>query len=272
MQHAAGLGDEVLLALLDEAAAIVRSQAPTITKRGRGGAVIRMPYLLATVRGLIEATDETIGTPDAGAMVTSVMVDPRAPDADDPPATTTAEVLWRAVVGEVRRDVTAENYSAWFAPTRALALDGDLLRVGVPTPFHCQWLEHKLHGCVDRALGRLGHVGVRVAYAVAALEDAATAGDQASDRGKAPTALAFGAASLPLPAPRATPTTAFVPPPVTTPIPRLIVTCGAAPPLALTCSCCRAAPCSCRLGDRLRRAIVANGPPPAAAAAWGGAL
>jgi len=125
-----------------------------------------MPYLLATVRGLIEATDETIGTPDAGAMVTSVMVDPRAPDADAPPVTTTAEVLWRAVVGEVRRDVTAENYSAWFAPTRALALDGDLLRVGVPTPFHRQWLEHKLRGCVDRALGHTGYVGVRIVYDV----------------------------------------------------------------------------------------------------------
>jgi hypothetical protein len=181
MWRASELDDTALLALLDEAAAITRSQAAAITKRGRGGAVIRMPYLLATLRGLVDAT--TDATP-ASAPVSRVSVMPSpvvpfVPDLDDPPATTEAEALWRDVRGEVRRDVTPENYATWFVPAQALALDEGVLHVGVPTPFHGQWLEHKLHGCVERALGRMGHGGVRVAYTVIAPGEGAARDDQA---------------------------------------------------------------------------------------------
>ncbi len=58
MRRVAGLDEVATLALLDEAAAITRSQAAAITKRGRAGKVVRMPYLLATLRGLVEATDD----------------------------------------------------------------------------------------------------------------------------------------------------------------------------------------------------------------------
>jgi len=168
MQRMSGLGDEALLPLLDKAAAIARSQAPTITKRGRSGGIIRMPYLLATFRGLVEATnDSTIAaTPASDTPILSFTTPPNAPAIDDPPATTEAEVMWRVVLGEVRRDITAENYTAWFAPARALTLEENVLRVAVPTLFHRQWLEHKLRGCVERALGHAGHVGVRIVYDV----------------------------------------------------------------------------------------------------------
>ena len=169
MQHMSGLDDEALLPLLDEAAAITRSQAPTITKRGRGGGIIRMPYLLATLRGLVEATNDSTmaAAPASGTPILTFTAPPNAPAIDDPPATTEAEVMWRVVLGEVQRDITAENYTAWFAPARALTLEENVLRVAVPTLFHRQWLEHKLRGCVERALGHAGHVGVRIVYDVA---------------------------------------------------------------------------------------------------------
>jgi len=173
MQRVGGLSSEALLSLLDEAAAITRSQGPTITKRGRGGAIIRMPYLLATLRGLVVATDDpTMATaPASGAPIVSFPVPPDIPAVDDSSATTEAEVVWRVVLGEVRRDITAENYTAWFAPARALTLEENVLRVAVPTLFHQQWLEHKLRGCVERALGHTGHMGVHIVYDVAPLGD-----------------------------------------------------------------------------------------------------
>ncbi len=180
MGRGAGIDDTALLALLDEAAAITRSQAGVITKRGRDGAVIRMPYLLATLQGLIEATTDA-ATTGAPVSCVSVMPSPVVPpglDLDDPPATTEAEALWRDVRGDVRRDVTAENYAAWFVSTHALALDEGVLRIGVPTPFHGQWLEHKLRGCVERALARTGHGGVRVAYDVIVPGEGAACDDQ----------------------------------------------------------------------------------------------
>jgi len=261
IQRAAGLGDAAVLPLLDEAAAITRSQASAITKRGRGGTIIRMPYLLATLRGLAETPDVCPVCPATDLPTGSASVRPAAlaaRDVDDAPATTEAAVVWRAVQGEVRRDLTAENYAAWFAPTRAVALEEGALRVVVPTPFHRQWLEHKLRGCVERALGHTGYAGVRIVYDVATSGEASAGNDHAAcvdpvDR-VVPILLPSAAAAPPPVAaarPPIAPSTPHPHPcptmvPVATPLPRV------------ACPYCRAAPCRCRLADHLQRVVAAG--------------
>ena len=264
MQRTFGLSDDALRALLDEAATIVRSQATTITKRGRDGAVIHMPYLLATLRSLVEATDHHAVTAVTAPPVSSMSVmpppvGPTVPDRDDLPATSEAEIVWQAVRGEVRQDMTVENYVAWFVPTRAIALEGEVLRVMAPTPFHQQWLEHKLRGCVERALRRVGYGGVRVVYDSAMLDDAASTVDQAVTQAMTQ--------DVPMPAPIASPcatpptsasssgtlTAASTPHPTRASM--------AVPPLVVACPSCRSAPCRCQLGDQLRRVIAARAAP-----------
>jgi len=203
MRHPPGLDDTALLALLDEAAAITRSQAATITKRGRSGGIIRMPYLLATLRALVDTPDThpptaPIATEDEPAIPTPRTAD--APDPDDPPATTEAAAVWRAVLTEMRRDGTRENYATWFAPTHARALEGDVLRVVVPMESHRRWLEHKLRRPVERALEHTGHAGVRVVYDVAPIGDSPPTGDHAADQVGVPIAPAPGATPPPSPA------------------------------------------------------------------------
>jgi len=68
--------------------------------------------------------------------------------------------------------MTAENFNAWLATTRALDQDGEVLRVAVPAAFNKTWLEHKLAGKVMGALHKIdydtlaiGRVG-RVEYIV----------------------------------------------------------------------------------------------------------
>jgi len=243
MQRAAGLSDVDLLPLLGKAAAIARSQALAITKRGRDGTIVRMPYLLATLRDLVDAPDAPdtplasgaarpdLGLsgagpgpgpgPGPGATVAPelVMPAPAGPGALGGAATSAGEDLpvaaavWQAVLGEVREVLTPENYAVWFAPARALALEGDVLRVAVPSPFHADWLAHKLGGRVRQALDRTSHAGVRIAY------DVATAG-------------------------------------------------GVAPPgagaMRGACSSCRTAPCCCRHAETPRRALTRSAPTPAA--------
>ncbi len=256
MQRAASLSDEALLALLDEATAIARSQGPTITKRGRGGTVIRMPYLLATLRSLIEATndatDEAIvaAAPAASTRMSSPAEDAAASDLDDAPVLSAATVLWRAVLGEVRRDVTAENYAIWFAPTCALALEGDVLRVGVPTPFHAQWSEHKLRACVERALRHAGHGEVRITYEVVTPGDRVSVDVQAADQ--VTVSILPRAISPPRPctSPGETPAavSAAWPCAVSSGVPSPVVACPS----------CRAVPCQCRLTEQVRRVIAAR--------------
>jgi len=266
MQRVAGLADGDVLPLLDEAAAIARSQAGAITKRGRDGEIVRMPYLLATLRDLVGALDAPdvslasgAGRPDLqlsgagpglGAAIAPELVRPApagpgAPGVaataagaeDDRPADGAAAALWRAVLSEVREVLTPENYAVWFAPACAVGLEEGVLRVAVPTAFHADWLTHKLGGRVRQALERTGHSGLRIAYDSTARE--------------------------------------IVPPvpPPAVPVPSLV---AAARPLAslgraadgecpraedmshlmVVCPSCRAAPCCCQPAERARRAVM----------------
>lgn len=280
--RATGLDGAAMLAMLDEAAAITRSQAAAITKRGRAGEVVRMPYLLATLQGLADAPD---GGTDEACLTKPSVPDPPAVDGvesmDNLPATTAAEAVWRVVRGELRRDLTAENYARWVVPTTAVDLDGDLLHVGTPDEAHQQWLGHKLHGCVERALGRTGHGEVRVAYdVVAATPPAAVdvgpltaAGDRVSDPaapGVAPASPRAVPLGVPLPptSPGHTPAAVAVPS-------RAGLSLADAPPAVVACLWCRAAPCHCLPTERLRRIVAARAHVAARGAVpgpgWGGA-
>ncbi len=264
MQRGAGLADADVLPLLDEAAAIARSQTAAITKRGRDGEIVRMPYLLATLRDLVDAPDAPLasgaGQPDlrlseagpgpgaasAPALVRPASSGPGAPDVaatitvagDDPPADGAAAAVWRAVLGEVREVLTPENYAVWFAPACPLALEGDVLRVAVPTAFHADWLAHKLGGRVRQALERTGHGGMHVAY------DSTVPG-MAPPAVPVPSlvaAVAAVTAARPLASPRRL-SDADRPP------------VGDMAHPVVVCPACRAAPCRCRPISPARRAV-----------------
>jgi len=156
-----------------------------------------MPYLLATLRDLVDAPAASLANsgvarpdprlagadpgPGAASAPALVRPAPSGPGASgvaatvavaggDPPADGAAAAVWRAVLGEVREVLTPENYAVWFAPACALALEGDVLRVAVPSSFHADWLAHKLRGRVQQALERTGHAGVRIRFVSAERE------------------------------------------------------------------------------------------------------
>jgi len=281
MQRAARMADADLLPLLDEAASIARSQAGAITKRGRDGTIVCMPYLLATLRDLVD-TPDTPDTPDAALASGAGRPDPRLSGAgpgpgvtivpapaqpalsspgapgvvamaavaeDDPPADNAATALWRTVLDEVREVLTPENYAVWFAPACALALEGDVLRVAVPSSFHADWLAHKLGGRVQQALERMGHGGVRIVYASAEREMSPSAGMLG-----VPVSSPVAAAAAARPLASAGRALGGDRPPA-----------GDMSHLVVGCPLCRAAPCRCRPAERARRVVAARAGSPAGA-------
>jgi len=276
MQHGAGLADADVLALLDEAASIARSQAGAITKRGRSGEIVCMPYLLATLRDLVATPDVSdmldnpltsgAGRPDprlsgagpgpsaatapapSGPCAPNV-VDTTAVAGDDPPADSAATALWRMVLGEVREVLTPENYAVWFAPACALALEGDVLRVAVPSSFHADWLAHKLRGRVQQALERTGHGGVRIVYASAEREMSPPTGTSG-----VPVSSPIAAVAAARPLASAGRASDGDRPPA-----------GDRSHLVGGCPLCRAAPCRCRPEERARRVVAAWAGSPAVA-------
>ena len=53
----------------------------------------------------------------------------------------TPDLLWTAVADRIRDDLSPMVFGAWFSTTRALALQGDVLEVGVPNEFTRSWIE-----------------------------------------------------------------------------------------------------------------------------------
>ena len=159
--RAAHLAPAGLAPLLTEALARVRSR----------DARQPMAYFFATLESLIapvetpprggdRAWKHQSGTRAAqprvhareGGHAISTNVSSRAPEIDG------GDELWSTALRELRDEMTPENYARWFEPTRAVRRDhpepGVLLEVAVPDAFHQQWLDRKLRGAIERALGR----------------------------------------------------------------------------------------------------------------------
>ncbi len=98
------------------------------------------------------------GLPALDARAAVEVVEIASPPLDMEPA-------WRDTLGELRGELTPENYKRWLEPTTVAGFDGGLLRVGVPDRVDQQWLDKRLRGPIERALGRVAP-GVRVAFEV----------------------------------------------------------------------------------------------------------
>ncbi len=78
-----------------------------------------------------------------------------------------AAKLWQCVLNEVRSTMTAENYRRWFTGTQGGVWDGTTLCVVAPSDFDRWWLDQRLRRHVERALTRLGHEDMAIAFVVA---------------------------------------------------------------------------------------------------------
>jgi len=188
----AGVSPARFLRLLDEAAARTRDRQASIVKRQRadGRAVNGMPYLFAVLTDLLHPapprTADVDGNADRRRTGPSRRRRRRRDDgrgelarsyaawSDSPARLPIVEEhpVWRAALDELAQVMTSENFNAWFATTRALDQDGEVLRVAVPAAFNKTWLEQKLAGKVMAALQKIdgGTLGAgrveRVEYVV----------------------------------------------------------------------------------------------------------
>ena len=78
---------------------------------------------------------------------------------------TPPDVLWTAVADRIRDDLSPMVFGAWFSTTRALALDGDVLEVGVPNEFTRTWIEGHFSELVRKAASA-ADPGVSVRFCV----------------------------------------------------------------------------------------------------------
>ncbi len=78
----------------------------------------------------------------------------------------TPDLLWTAVADRIRDDLSPMVFGAWFSTTRALALQDDVLEVGVPNEFTRTWIEGHFAELVRRA-ATAADPGVSVRFRVA---------------------------------------------------------------------------------------------------------
>src|SRR5438552_12345144 len=69
-----------------------------------------------------------------------------------------ARQLWQTALGELQLLMTRANFETWLAQTEALGFDGEVLRVGVKSPFTQEALTLRFAPLVRRTLANLvGH-------------------------------------------------------------------------------------------------------------------
>jgi len=198
----AGVSLDRFLRLLDEAATRTRDRQASIVKRQRDGqAPNGMPYLFAVLTDLLHPAPSRVadGGPDADRRRAgpsgrrrsrregsrSEPINSYVAWSDSPARLPIVEEhpVWRAALAELAQVMTAENFNAWLASTRAVGQEGEVLRVVVPAAFNKTWLEHKLHGKVMAALRKIDYDALhtervgRVEYSVAPAAHAAGNGD-----------------------------------------------------------------------------------------------
>lgn len=175
--HTAGLPHERFLVLLTEAANRTHARQGSILRRYDDGVPNAMPYLFAVLTDLLHTISDPVQPParETRPVGTRQAADrSRRPSRSDgtrtsapipPPVSspvprhsTQEHPVWCAVLDELARIMTAENFDAWFATTRVVGQEGDLLRVAVPSVLNKMWLERRLQGRVADALRRVRDV------------------------------------------------------------------------------------------------------------------
>jgi DNA-binding MarR family transcriptional regulator len=146
-----------LLAAVEVAARRVHDCAPTFRILGADGRPNGMHYFFGVLRRQLRgAPCRSRARP--GTAPARLEAAPPVPIAE-------AHPVWRAALEELRREMPAQTFAIWLAPTRVLDQAGAVLRVAVPKPLHKLWLE-RIAGRIAEALGRTGHAGLCVEYVV----------------------------------------------------------------------------------------------------------
>jgi len=78
----------------------------------------------------------------------------------------TASDVWKRLLDRARQDIPEQTFRTWLEPTEALAIDGDIISIGVPDQFAADWNESK-HADLFASYGpiALGHP-IRVIFKV----------------------------------------------------------------------------------------------------------
>src|SRR5437867_12431179 len=81
-----------------------------------------------------------------------------------------ARQLWQTALGELQLLMTRANYETWLKHSEGLGFDGDVLRVGVKSPFTQEALATRFAPLVRRTLASVVGRPLEVRYEVASAE------------------------------------------------------------------------------------------------------
>ncbi len=78
----------------------------------------------------------------------------------------TAETVWQNVQEIIKENINIRSYNTWFAPTRAVEISDQHIRISVPNRFFCEWIDNHYSKLVQNALNQTLGEPVRIQYQV----------------------------------------------------------------------------------------------------------
>ncbi|MFQ6673946.1 MAG: chromosomal replication initiator protein DnaA [Fidelibacterota bacterium] len=74
--------------------------------------------------------------------------------------------LWKEVADQIRPRITEQAYATWFDPIRAVALDGSVLTLEVPSQFYYEWIDRHYRSLILEELSRIARRDVQLRYSI----------------------------------------------------------------------------------------------------------
>ena len=76
----------------------------------------------------------------------------------------TPESAWKATLGELELQMTKATFNTWLKDAHLLSCEDEVYIIGVRNDYAKDWLENRLSGLIERAVGSLAGRAVRVEF------------------------------------------------------------------------------------------------------------
>ena len=90
-----------------------------------------------------------------------------------------SENKWAQCLEIIKDNIGEQQFNSWFAPIKVLKYEDNVLTLGVPTQFFCEYLEEHFLDLIEKTLIRIYGEGVRLMYRAGVVESPAATVDVA---------------------------------------------------------------------------------------------
>ena len=74
--------------------------------------------------------------------------------------------IWKNCLSKIKKNVTQMTYNTWFLPIRPLQLEGDTLKVELPSQFFWEWIDEHYNSLINKTISEVIGPNAKLSYII----------------------------------------------------------------------------------------------------------